>query len=121
MIIKTLLSKWPVWLILAVCLYTVVACEFPSWRIILLSASGETEDFASRHHDNLPIDMVLNDISRHYRQPSINKSFELIRLFQNNEMTDALLSLLKDNCAYYMENQRVKPDLFGEIDKMMIK
>ena len=79
------------------------------------------QDFASRHHDNLPIDMVLNDISRHYRQPSINKSFELSRLFQNNEMTDALLSLLKDNCAYYMENQRVKPDLFGEIDKMMIK
>ena len=42
MIIKTLLSKWPVWLILAVCLYTVVACEFPSWRIITLSASGES-------------------------------------------------------------------------------
>lgn len=39
--LKTLLSKWPIWLILAVCLYTVVACEFPCWRFITLPASEE--------------------------------------------------------------------------------
>lgn len=79
------------------------------------------QDFASRHHDNLPIDLVLNDIHRHYRQPSVNKSYELDKLFRNNDMTDALIRLLKENCVYYMANQRVKKDLFGEIDKLMNK
>ena len=38
----TIFSKWPIWLILAVCLYTVVACEFPCWRFITLPLGGET-------------------------------------------------------------------------------
>lgn len=77
------------------------------------------KDFATRNHNNTPIDIVLNDISRYYRRQSSAKYQLLGRVFQNNDLTDRLVKILKDGCTFYMMYQEVNEKIYKEIDSLM--
>ncbi len=78
-----------------------------------------TADFAKSHHDNLPIDFVLNEIHRHYRQPSVGKLNQLTNLFQNNDATDKLVLLLSQTCQEYQKRGYFPKSVYDKIDEML--
>jgi len=78
-----------------------------------------TADFAKSHHDNLPIDFVLNEIHRHYRHPSVGKLNQLTNLFQNNDATDKLVILLSHACQEYQKSGRFQKSVYDKIDEML--
>lgn len=77
------------------------------------------KDFANRNHNNTPIDIVLNDISRYYKRQSPAKYQLLGRVFQNNELTDQLVTILKDCCSYYLMYQEINNITYQKIDGLM--
>ena len=77
------------------------------------------KDFATRNHNNTPIDIVLNDVSRYYRRQSPAKYQLLGRVFQNNDLTDQLVKILKDGCSFYLRYQEVNDKIYKEIDSLM--
>ncbi len=77
------------------------------------------KDFATRNHNNTPIDIVLNDVSRYYRRQSPAKYQQLGRVFQNNDLTDQLVKILKDGCSFYLRYQEVYDKIYKEIDSLM--
>ena len=77
------------------------------------------KDFAIRNHNNTPIDIVLNDISRYYKRQSQAKYQLLGRVFQNNELTDQLVTILKDSCSYYLMYQEINEKTYQKIDGLM--
>lgn len=80
----------------------------------------EAKDFASKHNDSLPIDMVLTDIFRHYRQTGKTKVLLLGKLFEDNAKTDALVAILSKYCKRYLIPKTLnKEQMFTEIDNLM--
>ena len=80
----------------------------------------EAKDFASKHNDSLPIDMVLTDIFRHYRQTGKTKVLLLGKLFEDNAKTDALVAILSKYCKRYLMPKTLnKEQMFTEIDNLM--
>ena len=77
------------------------------------------KDFAIRNHNNTPIDIVLNDISRYYRRQSQAKYQMLGRVFKNNDLTDQLVNILQDSCSYYIIYQEINSVTYEELDKLM--
>lgn len=77
------------------------------------------KDFAIRNHNNTPIDIVLNDISRYYKRQSQAKYQLLGRVFQNNELTDQLVTILTDSCSYYLMYQEINEKTYQKIDGLM--
>lgn len=77
------------------------------------------KDFAIRNHNNTPIDIVLNDVSRYYRRQSQAKYQLLGRVFQNNDLTDQLVKILKEGCSFYLMYQEVNDKIYKEIDSLM--
>ena len=77
------------------------------------------KDFANRNHNNTPIDIVLNDISRYYKRQSPAKYQLLGRVFQNNELTDQLVTILKDCCSYFLMYQEINNITYQKIDGLM--
>lgn len=80
----------------------------------------EAKDFATKNNDSLPIDVVLTDIFRHYRQIGRAKLQQLGNLFENNDKTKALVKVLSKYCKKYMDPRTLKKDkMFEEIEKLM--
>lgn len=77
------------------------------------------KDFAIQNHNNTPIDIVLNDISRYYKRQSLAKYQLLGRVFQNNELTDQLVTILKESCSYYLMYQEINEKTYQKIDGLM--
>ena len=77
------------------------------------------KDFANRNHNNTPIDIVLNDISRYYKRQSPAKYQLLGRVFLNNELTDQLVTILKDCCSYFLMYQEINNITYQKIDGLM--
>ena len=76
-------------------------------------------DFAKSHHDNLPIDFVLNEIHRHYRNSASGKLKQLTSLFQNNDATDELVRLLTGACQEYQKKGHINKNIYNKIDAML--
>lgn len=76
-------------------------------------------DFAKSHHDNLPIDFVLNEIHRHYRNSASGKLKQLTSLFQNNDATDELVRLLTGACQEYQKEGHINKNIYNKIDAML--
>lgn len=80
----------------------------------------KARDFATQNNDSLPIDVVLTDIFRHYRQIGRSKLLQLSNLFENNDKTETLVNLLSKYCMRYMVPRTLKKEkMFEEIDKLM--
>ena len=77
------------------------------------------KDFAIQNHNNTPIDIVLNDISRYYKRQSLARFQLLGRVFQNNELTDQLVTILKDSCSYYLRYQEINEKTYQDLDGLM--
>ena len=77
------------------------------------------KDFAIQNHNNTPIDIVLNDICRYYKRQSPAKYQLLGRVFQNNELTDQLVTILTDSCSYYLIYQEINEKTYQNIDRLM--
>lgn len=80
----------------------------------------KARDFAAQNNDSMPIDVVLTDVFRHYRQIGRAKLQQLSNLFENNDKTEALIKVLSKYCKKYMDPRTLKKDkMFEEIDKLM--
>lgn len=80
----------------------------------------KAKDFATQNNDSLPIDVVLTDVFRHYRQIGRAKLQLLSNLFENNDKTEDLIKVLSKYCKRYMDPRTLKTEkMFEEIDKLM--
>lgn len=81
----------------------------------------ESKDFAAKNNNNMPIDLVLTDIVRHYGQLGKAMKLQLGNLFANNDKTINLISILKKYCKLYMLKKGAvnKQKMFEEINELM--
>lgn len=80
--------------------------------------SDHLRDYSDNNHNNLPIDVVLNDIHKHYRNLGISYLDNISRLFEIDELSDTIFNLLKSACNKVLQNNRVEDGLFKELDKL---
>ena len=78
------------------------------------------KDFAAAHNNNLPIDLVLTDITRYFKNISWEKYRRLGILFEDNSKTEALIKLLKSSCQYYLNHQKTNDTVYKKIDELMM-
>lgn len=77
------------------------------------------KDFAATHNNNLPIDLVLTDITRHYKNIGWDKYRQLGVMFEDNTKTETLIKLLKSSCLYYIDHQKTNESVYNKIDELM--
>lgn len=76
-------------------------------------------EYSDNNHKNLPIDVVLNDIHRHYRKQGINCIDNISRLFEIDDLSETIASLIKDGCDMIIKNNHVEERLYKMLDKLV--
>ena len=76
-------------------------------------------DYSERNNSNLPIDVVLNYIHKHYRNQSNPSLNDISKLFEIDEVSDNIYNLLKNNCDQLLKGNRLDESLFKELDNMV--
>ncbi len=79
------------------------------------------QEFAEKNNDNMPIDIVLNDIHRHYRKKGVQFISMISRLFEVDELSDQIVSLLRKECSNVISNNNVSEQLYSKLDELLIQ
>lgn len=81
----------------------------------------ETKEFATKYNNNLPIDVALNNIHRHYRKLGWPQFEKVSRLFEVDELSNTLYNMLKENCEYIIKYSKEDMSLYSKIDELIEK
>lgn len=81
--------------------------------------SDNFREYSEHNHNNLPIDVVLNNIHRHYRTQGLNHLDRISRLFENDQLSDVIYTLLKKECETVLQKNHVCEKLYHELDSLM--
>lgn len=75
--------------------------------------------FSENNSNNLPIDVVLNSIHRHYRKQGFQNLDNICKLFDMDELSEQILSLLKEGCDNVIKENHVNERIFKELDRLV--
>ena len=76
-------------------------------------------EYSDNNHNNLPIDVVLNDIHRYYRKQGIQYIDNISRLFEKDDLSDEIVRLIKEGCSMVIKNNRIEEQLYKRFDKLV--
>ena len=81
--------------------------------------SNDSREFSENNNNNSPIDVVLNNIHRHYRNLGFQYLDCISKLFEVDELSEAIYSLLKEGCNSVLKRKKVDDRIYSELDKMV--
>lgn len=76
-------------------------------------------EYADNNSNNSPIDVVLNNIHRHYRKQGLQNLDNISKLFEQDELSDQIISLLKESCNTVLKSNHVEERIYKELDLMI--
>lgn len=82
-------------------------------------ADENLRDFASKNNNNLPIDVALNYIHQHYRKIGWVHLDKVSKIFEEDELSEAICGLLKDSCEYIIKYNREDNSIYSKIDNLI--
>ena len=81
--------------------------------------SNDSREFSENNNNNSPIDVVLNNIHRHYRQKGLRNLDNISKLFEVDDLSERILSLLKEACENVLRENHVNECIFKELDRLV--
>lgn len=81
--------------------------------------NDQFRDYSEKNNNNLPIDVVFNQIHRHYRQKNIHDLGKIVGLFENDRISKQFITLLKKGCVMISKNIGLDDGFYQEIDKLI--
>lgn len=72
-------------------------------------------------NNNSPIDIVLNNIHRYYRNLGATQLSNITRLFEDDQLSDQIYTLLVDACNSIIKNNNVDQQLYDSLNQLMEK
>lgn len=76
-------------------------------------------EYSDKNYNNLPIDVVLNDIHRYYRKLGIQYIDNISRLFEKDELSDTIVKLLREGCNMVKRSNHVEDNLYKMFDRLI--
>ena len=76
-------------------------------------------EYSDKNYNNLPIDVVLNDILRYYRKLGIQYIDNISRLFEKDELSDTIVKLLREGCNMVKRSNHVEDNLYKMFDRLI--
>ena len=76
-------------------------------------------EFSEKNNNNLPIDVVLNDIHRYYRREGLQHLENISRLFVIDELSDQIVKLLKNGCNQVLKNNKLEDHIYSSFDDLI--
>ena len=80
---------------------------------------NDSREFSENNNNNSPIDVVLNNIHRHYRQQGLRNLDNISKLFEVDDLSEEILSLLKEGCKNVLRENHVNERIFKELDRLV--
>jgi hypothetical protein len=77
------------------------------------------KEYAEKNNDNMPIDIVLNDIHRHYRKKGVHYIDMISRLFEVDELSDQIINLFRKECDNVRNNKKISEQLYIKLDELL--
>lgn len=77
-------------------------------------------DFSEKNNNMQPVDEVLRSIVNYYEKPDVKiKLSEITALFENNNYTDAISSLIEESCKYLIINNKINNKIYAELSGLI--
>ena len=93
-------------------------------RMLAKMKANEQKDdslrqYSEKNNNNLPIDVVLNNIHRHYRQQGRSHLSLISKLFETDELSEQIVDLLKKGCVSISYKNKMDDQIYTELDKLI--
>ena len=76
-------------------------------------------EYSEKNNNNLPIDVVLNDIHSYYRKSESFNLENVSQLFEMDELSEQILSLLKEGCENVLKDNHINERIYKELDTLV--
>ena len=77
------------------------------------------QEYSEKNNNNLPIDVILNEIHKHYRKKGIQALNNISKLFEINELSETIIAYLKQSSTLIQQKNEIDKNIFERFDKLI--